>query len=73
VDAARALDAKVEVFPPVTSALARRAGYERAQMLLRSAQRGDLKAVLTALRGALGEARDRRVRWAIDVDPQSLA
>jgi len=72
VDAARALGAKVEVFPPVTSALARRAGYERAQMLLRSAQRGDLKAVLTALRGALGEARDRRVRWAIDVDPQSL-
>lgn len=63
----------VEVFPPVPAALARRAGYERAQMLLRSRQRNELKAVLDALRTALADAGTRRVRHAIDVDPQSLA
>jgi primosomal protein N' (replication factor Y) len=71
--AAKARGGTVEVFPPVAAALSRRAGFERAQMLLRSPRRGDLNAVLTALRGELNEARDRRVRWAIDVDPQSLA
>jgi primosomal protein N' (replication factor Y) len=63
----------VEVFPPVAAALARRAGFERSQMLLRSRQRGDLKAVVSALRAALQGTRNRRVRFAIDVDPQSLA
>jgi primosomal protein N' (replication factor Y) len=73
VAAAQALGDSVEIFPPVPAVLARRAGFERAQMLLRSRHRGDLKSVTTALRAALDAARDRRVRFAIDVDPQSLA
>ncbi|HEX4886174.1 MAG TPA: primosomal protein N' [Casimicrobiaceae bacterium] len=73
VDAARRLGADVEVFPPVAAALARRAGFERSQMLLRSRQRAPLKDVVTALRAALADAGHRRVRHAIDVDPQSLA
>jgi primosomal protein N' (replication factor Y) len=73
LDAVRALDADVEVFPPVAAALARRAGFERSQMLLRSPRRGALHDVLAALRGQLAAVAGRRVRHAIDVDPQSLA
>jgi primosomal protein N' (replication factor Y) len=69
----KALDADVDVFPPVAAPLARRAGLERAQMLMRSAQRADLQRVLTALREAMASAASRRVRWSIDVDPAALA
>ena len=65
--------ADVEIFPPVPAPLARRAGYERAQMLFRSEQRGELNRVLTALREVLGAGASRKVRWAIDVDPAGLA
>ena len=65
--------ANVEIFPPVPAPLARRAGYERVQMLFRSEQRGELNRVLTALREVLGAGASRKVRWAIDVDPASLA
>jgi primosomal protein N' (replication factor Y) (superfamily II helicase) len=67
------LSANVEVFAPVAAPMARRAGYERAQMLLRSGQRGELKRLLTALRESLETAASRKVRWAIDVDPPGLA
>jgi primosomal protein N' (replication factor Y) len=72
LDAARTLGPGVEVFAPVAAPLARRAGFERAQMLLRCGQRAALKAVVGALRAALDASRSRRVRYAIDVDPQSL-
>ncbi len=68
-----ALSANVEVFAPVAAPLARRAGFERAQMLLRSEQRGELNRLLTALRESLEASRSRKVRWAIDVDPPALA
>ena len=71
--AARRLGTSVEVFPPVPAALARRAGFERAQMLMRSCHRGDLKSVVGALHAALAASTSRRVRFAIDVDPQALA
>ena len=73
LDAARTLGPGVEVFAPVAAPLARRAGFERAQMLLRCGQRTALQAVVGALRAALDASRSRRVRYAIDVDPQSLA
>jgi len=63
----------VEVFSPVAAPLARRAGFERSQMLMRSVRRGDLNRLLTALRGSLEASASRKVRWAIDVDPAALS
>jgi primosomal protein N' len=57
----------------VVAPLARRAGYERSQMLLRSVQRADLQRLLAGLADAALAAATRRVRVAIDVDPASLA
>ncbi len=63
----------VEVFAPVVAPLARRAGYERCQMLLRSAQRAELQRLLASLAHRIAAAPQRRVRLAIDVDPAALA
>jgi primosomal protein N' (replication factor Y) len=68
----RSLRVDVDVFAPVAAPLARRAGYERMQMLLRSHQRGELQRLLSALSAALGGASARNVRWAIDVDPAAM-
>ena len=56
----------VEVFPPVPAALARRAGQERGQVLVRSDERAALQRFLAALarghRRAAGEPRALRAR-----------
>ncbi len=72
VDIARALSPKVEVFDPVAAPLERRAGFERAQLLVRAASRAELQPFLRAWRDALLAGGDRRVRWSIDVDPQEV-
>ncbi len=65
-----AAHAEVEVFSPVSALLARRAGFERAQIAVQSDKRGALQRFLTVWRAALAELPgQRRVRWAIDVDP----
>ena len=69
----RALGADVEVFAPVAAPLSRRAGFERAQMLLRSARRTELQRLLTPWRETLEATAARRVRWSLDVDPPGLA
>jgi primosomal protein N' (replication factor Y) len=63
----------VDVFAPVAAPLARRAGFERSQMLLRSAQRTELQRLLAALSARITAAPGRRVRLAVDVDPAALA
>jgi primosomal protein N' (replication factor Y) len=73
VASCRAAGLAVDVFAPVVAPLARRAGYERSQMLLRSVQRADLQRLLAGLADAAVAAATRRVRVAIDVDPASLA
>jgi primosomal protein N' (replication factor Y) len=60
------------VFDPVPAVLERKAGFERAQLLVRSDSRAALHSFLPAWREALGERDDRRVRWALDVDPQEV-
>ena len=76
VDRARALpgrDEAVEVFPPLPPAMARRAGFERGQVLVQSARRAALQAFLPQWREALATTpSSARVRWAIDVDPASF-
>lgn len=60
---------RVEVFDPVAAPLQRKAGFERAQLLVRSDSRAALQAFLPRWRAALTARGERRVRWALDVDP----
>ena len=63
----------VQVLGPVDAPLARRAGRHRAQLLLRSRDRGALHALLRRLRPLLEDSpAARRVRWSVDVDPLEL-
>ena len=62
-----------EVHPPVPAGLARRAGLERAQVLVQSSSRRVLQQFLQRWREDVENIGERRVRWAIDVDPVSFA
>jgi primosomal protein N' (replication factor Y) len=65
----KALDASVTAYDPVPAAMARRAGHERAQLLVQSSERERLREFLSAWRAALADAGATRARWTIDVDP----
>ncbi len=65
----KALGARVTIYDPVPAALPRRAGHERAQLLVQSGSRTELRRFLAAWREALGQSRATRARWALDVDP----
>jgi primosomal protein N' (replication factor Y) len=67
---ARRVAGEVEVFDPVPAPLARKAGFERAQLLVRCASRAALQPFLHEWKSALDERAERRVRWSLDVDPQ---
>jgi primosomal protein N' (replication factor Y) (superfamily II helicase) len=58
-----------EVYSPAPAALPRRAGLERAQVLVQSRDRGALQVFLPRWREALERLAERRVRWTLDVDP----
>lgn len=64
--------ADVEVHSPVPSLLARRAGHERAQLVVQASRRPELARFLDAWLPALAAHPGRRVRWGLDVDPISL-
>ena len=59
----------VDVFSPVPALLARRAGYERGQLVVQSARRAALHRFLPAWRAEIDTIPGRRARWSIDVDP----
>jgi primosomal protein N' (replication factor Y) len=67
---ARGIGGKVEVFDPVPAPLERKAGFDRAQLLVRAASRAALQPFLRSWKAALDERDERRVRWSLDVDPQ---
>ena len=69
---ARGLGPGVEVFDPVPAPLERKAGFERAQLLVRAPTRALLQPFLSAWRSALLDSGERRVRWSLDVDPQEV-
>lgn len=51
----------------------RRAGYQRAQLLITAFQRRVLHGALSGLMGQLyGLPEGRKVRWSLDMDPQDL-
>ncbi len=69
----RLADNEIRVLGPVDAVMARRAGRYRAQLLLQTADRRALHAVLRQLRPTLeAERLARKVRWSIDVDPVEL-
>ncbi len=72
VGLARGGESAVEIFAPVASTLARRAGLERGQVLAQSAERGALQRLLPHWREAIEALPGRRVRWALDVDPAGM-
>jgi primosomal protein N' (replication factor Y) len=49
--------------------MTRRAGYERAQLVIQSSSRIALQAYLADLSARLFENTQRSVRWHLDVDP----
>jgi primosomal protein N' (replication factor Y) len=69
--AARLLDvpASVQIYDPVPHVITRRAGVERAQLLLQSASRPALQDFLRLWSAALPASTSSGVRWHLDVDP----
>ena len=66
-------DAGIEISGPLPAPMPRRAGYQRAQLLLSSPLRRSLHAALDVLMPQLHAAPDsRKVRWSLDVDPVEL-
>jgi primosomal protein N' (replication factor Y) len=66
---ARQLNPTVTVYDAVPAALPRRAGRERAQLLVQSASRGRLRQFLHAWFTRLSTRRSSPARWSLDVDP----
>jgi primosomal protein N' (replication factor Y) len=69
---AHATGGTVVAFAPVPALLARRAGLERGQLLVQSAQRRELQRFLGRWRADIAALPGRRVRSALDVDPASF-
>ena len=63
----------VQLWGPLPAPMERRAGRYRAQLMLQTAQRGELHSLLDKLVPQLeSEKLARKVRWSIDVDPQEM-
>ncbi len=70
--AARAAGEAIEVFDPVPAPLERKAGFERAQLLVRAKARAALQPFLQEWKAQLTAKGVRSVRWSLDVDPQEV-
>ena len=70
-DAAASVEApaEVRVYDPVAHVITRRAGFERAQLVMQSESRAALQHYLAALSEKLFAEAPRQVRWHLDVDP----
>ncbi|KQY55224.1 primosomal protein N' [Lysobacter sp. Root494] len=65
--------AQLELHGPLPAPMPRRAGFQRAQLLLSSPERRTLHAALDAALPTIHAAPEaRRVRWSLDVDPVDL-
>ncbi|WP_245539516.1 primosomal protein N' [Thiomicrorhabdus arctica] len=64
---------EVEFWGPVAAPMLRRQGRYRFQLLLQSAERGQVHRVLRELEPHIYQSPlARKVRWSIDVDPQEM-
>lgn len=64
-----ALDPDIVIYDPVPAAMMRRAGRERAQLLVQAESRARLQAFLGAWRERIAAESPGRARWSLDVDP----
>jgi primosomal protein N' (replication factor Y) len=62
----------IEVFDPVPAPLERKAGFDRAQLLVRAPGRPAMQRFLPEWKAELAAREARRVRWSLDVDPQEM-
>ncbi len=69
---ATAVDASITLYDPVPALLVRRAGRERAQLLVQSRSRGRFQRFLSIWRAQIAAQRASRVHWILDVDPLEL-
>ena len=67
-----ATDAGVQVWDPVPPTLARKAGFERRQLMVQANSRRALQLFLTCWLPAVRAAEVRTVKWLIDVDPMDV-
>lgn len=59
-----------QMWPPLASAMERRAGFYRAQLVLQAAARAPLHALVRAAISQADQISDvRSVRWSVDIDP----
>src|SRR5438132_1233014 len=68
-----ASELRCEVYSPVPAGPARRAGLERGQALVQSAERPALHEFLPRWKALLEPTMQRRVRWTFDIDPLEFA
>lgn len=61
------------IYPPVPAALARRAGLDRAQVVVQSGSRRVMQDFLSEWMPAIEDLGERRVRWVVEVDPPGFA
>ena len=73
-DAAHRLQASksVQVWDPVAAPLSRKAGFERQQLMVQAASRGELQHFLAQWLPLVRAQEVRAVKWVIDVDPQEI-
>jgi primosomal protein N' (replication factor Y) len=57
------------VWDPVPAPLARKAGFERQQLMVQAGSRGALQRFLAAWLPLVRQGESRAVKWTIDVDP----
>jgi primosomal protein N' (replication factor Y) len=65
------LGRRVDVLGPSAAPIARLRGRFRFRVMLRAAERGPLRAALSAVREGMGRI-DRRARVVVDVDPVAM-
>jgi primosomal protein N' (replication factor Y) (superfamily II helicase) len=70
--AATDISSAVTIYDPVPAGLVRLAGLERAQLTVQARSRTALQKFLRAWHERLYAAGERKVRWALDVDPLEL-
>jgi primosomal protein N' (replication factor Y) len=70
--AARGISPAVTVYDPVPAGMMRRAGRERAHLLVQSGSRKELRVFLQDWHQRLADAGDTATRWSLDVDPSEL-
>ena len=59
----------LQVWDPVPAPLARKAGYERQQLMVQAGSRSALQQFLAAWLPLVRQRESRAVKWVIDVDP----